>query len=143
MLHTLLITVWKWCYPIKIYTKTRITTLTFIKTSNKLRHCFVKLLEFLDAYIKVTLMAAGAKMKKRRTSTKLNDPNPVFNETFNFQLSEEERRQARFLISVQNVRYSAISTTLVYIRWKVKQIINFFQTSQCNDFDCFKKDVSL
>ena len=55
---------------------------------------------FLDAYVKVTLIQNGRRTKKKKTSTKKNQVNPVFNEAVSFDIASESLETTGILLTV-------------------------------------------
>ena len=55
-----------------------------------------------DPYVKVSLMCEGRRLKKRKTSTKRNTLNPVYNEAIVFDLPPENIDQISLLIAVMD-----------------------------------------
>ncbi|TRY55729.1 hypothetical protein DNTS_010296 [Danionella cerebrum] len=56
----------------------------------------------LDPYVKVSLMCDGRRLKKRKTSTKRNTLNPVYNEAIVFDVPPESIDQISLLIAVMD-----------------------------------------
>ena len=56
----------------------------------------------LDPYVKVSLMCEGRRLKKRKTSTKRNTLNPVYNEAIVFDVPPENIDQISLLIAVMD-----------------------------------------
>lgn len=65
-----------------------------------------------DPYVKVSLMCEGRRLKKRKTSTKRNTLNPVYNEAIVFDVPPENIDQISLLIAVMD-----------YDRWATTRII--------------------
>lgn len=57
---------------------------------------------FTDPYVKVSLMCEGRRLKKRKTSTKRNTLNPVYNEAIVFDVPPENIEQISLLIAVMD-----------------------------------------
>lgn len=57
---------------------------------------------FTDPYVKVSLMCEGRRLKKRKTSTKRNTLNPVYNEAIVFDVLPETIEQISLLIAVMD-----------------------------------------
>lgn len=57
---------------------------------------------FIDPYVKVSLMCEGRRLKKRKTSTKRNTLNPVYNEAIVFDVPPENIEQISLLIAVMD-----------------------------------------
>lgn len=57
---------------------------------------------FLDPYVKVSLMCEGRRLKKRKTSTKRNTLNPIYNEAIVFDVPPENIEQISLLIAVMD-----------------------------------------
>jgi len=57
---------------------------------------------FLDPYVKVSLMCEGRRLKKRKTSTKRNTLNPVYNEAIVFDVPPENIDQISLLVAVMD-----------------------------------------
>jgi len=57
---------------------------------------------FPDPYVKVSLMCDGRRLKKRKTSTKRNTLNPVYNEAIVFDVPPENIDQISLLIAVMD-----------------------------------------
>lgn len=57
---------------------------------------------FIDPYVKVSLMCDGRRLKKRKTSTKRNTLNPVYNEAIVFDVPPENIEQISLLIAVMD-----------------------------------------
>lgn len=57
---------------------------------------------FSDPYVKVSLMCDGRRLKKRKTSTKRNTLNPVYNEAIVFDVPPESIDQISLLIAVMD-----------------------------------------
>ncbi|XP_007885985.1 synaptotagmin-9b [Callorhinchus milii] len=55
-----------------------------------------------DPYVKVSLMCEGRRLKKRKTSTKRNTLNPVYNEAIVFDVPTENIDQVSLLIAVMD-----------------------------------------
>ncbi|XP_063052109.1 synaptotagmin-9b [Engraulis encrasicolus] len=55
-----------------------------------------------DPYVKVSLMCSGRRLKKRKTSTKRNTLNPVYNEAIVFDVPPENIDQISLLIAVMD-----------------------------------------
>uniref|UniRef100_A0A3B3VFB9 Synaptotagmin 9 n=1 Tax=Poecilia latipinna TaxID=48699 RepID=A0A3B3VFB9_9TELE len=55
-----------------------------------------------DPYVKVSLMCEGRRLKKRKTSTKRNTLNPVYNEAIVFDVIPENIEQISLLIAVMD-----------------------------------------
>lgn len=55
-----------------------------------------------DPYVKVSLMCEGRRLKKRKTSTKRNTLNPVYNEAIVFDVPPENIEQISLLIAVMD-----------------------------------------
>ncbi|XP_036616597.1 synaptotagmin-10 [Trichosurus vulpecula] len=55
-----------------------------------------------DPYVKVSLMCEGRRLKKRKTSTKKNTLNPVYNEAIIFDIPPENVDQVSLLIAVMD-----------------------------------------
>ncbi len=55
-----------------------------------------------DPYVKVSLMCDGRRLKKRKTSTKRNTLNPVYNEAIVFDVPPENIDQISLLIAVMD-----------------------------------------
>uniref|UniRef100_H3AWF7 Synaptotagmin 9 n=1 Tax=Latimeria chalumnae TaxID=7897 RepID=H3AWF7_LATCH len=55
-----------------------------------------------DPYVKVSLMCEGRRLKKRKTSTKRNTLNPVYNEAIVFDVPPENIDQVSLLIAVMD-----------------------------------------
>lgn len=53
-----------------------------------------------DPYIKVTLLAGGKKIKKRKTGVVRNNVNPVYNEALTFDLGKELLKAANIELTV-------------------------------------------
>lgn len=53
-----------------------------------------------DAYVKVTLIQNGRRTKKKKTSTKKNQVNPVFNEAVSFDIASESLETTGILLTV-------------------------------------------
>lgn len=64
-------------------------------------HHSVSLL-LIDPYVKVSLMCDGRRLKKRKTSTKRNTLNPVYNEAIVFDVPPENIEQISLLIAVMD-----------------------------------------
>ncbi|XP_053742221.1 synaptotagmin-9-like isoform X2 [Synchiropus splendidus] len=60
-----------------------------------------------DPYVKVSLMCEGRRLKKRKTSTKRNTLNPVYNEAVVFDVPPENIHQISLLIAVMDYDRSA------------------------------------
>lgn len=66
---------------------------------------------FLDPYVKVSLMCEGRRLKKRKTTTKKNTLNPVYNEAIIFDIPPENVDQVSLSIAVMDYdRYVYLST---------------------------------
>ncbi|KAI0230951.1 Synaptotagmin-7 [Lamellibrachia satsuma] len=57
---------------------------------------------YSDPYVKIWLMHDGKKTEKKKTATKERDLNPVFNESFVFNVPYERVRQTSLIISVMD-----------------------------------------
>lgn len=57
---------------------------------------------YSDPYVKIWLMHDGKKVEKKKTATKERDLNPVFNESFVFNVPYERVRQTSLIISVMD-----------------------------------------
>lgn len=57
---------------------------------------------FIDPYVKVSLMCEGRRLKKRKTSTKRNTLNPIYNEAIVFDVPPENIEQISLLIAVMD-----------------------------------------
>lgn len=55
-----------------------------------------------DPYVKVSLMCEGRRLKKRKTSTKRNTLNPVYNEAIVFDVPPENIDQINLSIAVMD-----------------------------------------
>lgn len=55
-----------------------------------------------DPYVKVSLMCEGRRLKKRKTSTKRNTLNPVYNEAIVFDVPPENIDQIHLSIAVMD-----------------------------------------
>lgn len=55
-----------------------------------------------DPYVKVSLMCDGRRLKKRKTSTKRNTLNPIYNEAIVFDVPPENIDQISLLIAVMD-----------------------------------------
>lgn len=55
-----------------------------------------------DPYVKVSLMCDGRRLKKRKTSTKRNTLNPVYNEAIVFDVPPENIDQIHLSIAVMD-----------------------------------------
>lgn len=55
---------------------------------------------FSDAYVKVTLIQNGRRTKKKKTSTKKNQVNPVYNEAVSFDIASESLETTGILLTV-------------------------------------------
>lgn len=63
-----------------------------------------------DPYVKVSLMCEGRRLKKRKTSTKRNTLNPVYNEAIVFDVPPENIDQINLSIAVMDYdRWDACS----------------------------------
>lgn len=72
-------------------------TVTIVKASS------LKPMDFTgksDPYVKVVLLVHGKKVRKKKTSVLFNTLNPVYNESLEFDLSNEEFENADFLFKV-------------------------------------------
>lgn len=56
----------------------------------------------VDPYVKVSLMCEGRRLKKRKTSTKRNTLNPVYNEAIVFDVPPENIDQINLSIAVMD-----------------------------------------
>lgn len=56
----------------------------------------------LDPYVKVSLMCEGRRLKKRKTTTKKNTLNPVYNEAIIFDIPPENVDQVSLSIAVMD-----------------------------------------
>lgn len=64
----------------------------------------------LDPYVKVSLMCDGRRLKKRKTTTKKNTLNPVYNEAIIFDIPPENVEQVSLSIAVMDYdRYVYLS----------------------------------
>lgn len=91
---------------------------------------------FVDPYVKVSLMCEGRRLKKRKTSTKRNTLNPVYNEAIVFDVPPENIEQISLLIAVMD--YDRLVFAKLYISHTVLfdlifysynfsfQFVNFF-----------------
>lgn len=71
-------------------------------------------LTFIDPYVKVSLMCDGRRLKKRKTSTKRNTLNPVYNEAIVFDVPPENIEQISLMIAVMD--YDRLGTiTIPYL----------------------------
>lgn len=59
-------------------------------------------LYLLDPYVKVSLMCEGRRLKKRKTTTKKNTLNPVYNEAIIFDIPPENMDQVSLSIAVMD-----------------------------------------
>ena len=59
-------------------------------------------LSLSDPYVKVSLMCSGRRLKKRKTSTKRNTLNPVYNEAIVFDVPPENIDQISLSIAVMD-----------------------------------------
>ncbi|XP_075253461.1 synaptotagmin 1-like isoform X2 [Convolutriloba macropyga] len=93
------------------YTKELLISLCFLPTSERITLTVIKARNLryeqsgmtpTNASVRVTYIANGKKQKRRRTSTKLDDEHPVFNESFHFSVAEHQMRSALFKITVEN-----------------------------------------
>ena len=65
----------------------------------------------LDPYVKVSLMCEGRRLKKKKTTTKKNTLNPVYNEAIIFDIPPENVDQVSLSIAVMDYdRYVYFST---------------------------------
>ncbi|NXU33838.1 SYT9 protein, partial [Drymodes brunneopygia] len=74
-------------------------TLTVIKCQN------LKAMDITgasDPYVKVSLMCEGRRLKKRKTTTKKNTLNPVYNEAIIFDIPPENMDQVSLSIAVMD-----------------------------------------
>jgi len=55
-----------------------------------------------DPYVKVSLMCEGRRLKKRKTTTKKNTLNPVYNEAIIFDIPPENVDQVSLSIAVMD-----------------------------------------
>lgn len=69
----------------------------------------------LDPYVKVSLMCDGRRLKKRKTSTKRNTLNPVYNEAIVFDVPPENIDQISLLIAVMDYDRSVNHLHIVYL----------------------------
>uniref|UniRef100_A0AAR2K187 C2 domain-containing protein n=1 Tax=Pygocentrus nattereri TaxID=42514 RepID=A0AAR2K187_PYGNA len=69
-----------------------------------------------DPYVKVSLMCDGRRLKKRKTSTKRNTLNPVYNEAIVFDVPPENIDQISLLIAVMDYDRGAVRKTLVEVK---------------------------
>lgn len=72
----------------------------FIKKQQK--KTSVVLMIHTDPYVKVSLMCEGRRLKKRKTSTKRNTLNPVYNEAIVFDVPPENIDQINLSIAVMD-----------------------------------------
>jgi synaptotagmin-1 len=82
---------------------TKQTNKQIIHKTNK--QILIKLLYFTkytDPYVKVSLLQAGKRLKKKKTSTKKGELNPVFNEAISFDLSSELLDNVDLLVLVMH-----------------------------------------
>lgn len=56
----------------------------------------------IDPYVKVSLMCEGRRLKKRKTTTKKNTLNPVYNEAIIFDIPPENVDQVSLCIAVMD-----------------------------------------
>lgn len=67
-----------------------------------------------DPYVKVSLMCEGRRLKKRKTSTKRNTLNPVYNEAIVFDVPPENIDQINLSIAVMDYdRWDACSCQIL------------------------------
>lgn len=65
----------------------------------------------IDPYVKVSLMCEGRRLKKRKTTTKRNTLNPVYNEAIIFDIPPENVDQVSLSIAVMDYdRYGPIQS---------------------------------
>lgn len=57
---------------------------------------------YSDPYVKVSLMCEGRRLKKRKTTTKKNTLNPVYNEAIIFDIPPENVDQVSLSIAVMD-----------------------------------------
>lgn len=77
-----------------------------------------------DPYVKVSLMCEGRRLKKRKTSTKRNTLNPVYNEAIVFDVPPENIEQISLLIAVMDYDRSVAPSK--GFRPSMNSILNIF-----------------
>ncbi|XP_019481210.1 PREDICTED: synaptotagmin-10 [Hipposideros armiger] len=65
-------------------------------------HCATTAPYYTDPYVKVSLMCEGRRLKKRKTTTKKNTLNPVYNEAIIFDIPPENVEQVSLSIAVMD-----------------------------------------
>lgn len=78
------------CSIIKVF---RVSDLKFLKSHSLLS---------TDPYVKVSLICDGRRLKKRKTTTKKNTLNPVYNEAIIFDIPPENVEQVSLSITVMD-----------------------------------------
>lgn len=93
----------------------------------------------LDPYVKVSLMCEGRRLKKRKTTTKKNTLNPVYNEAIIFDIPPENVEQVSLSIAVMDYdRYVYLCTHW----WTV--MFSYMQTIfHCSGFNVHWKRKTL
>lgn len=64
--------------------------------------CTQLIICYSDPYVKVSLMCEGRRLKKRKTTTKKNTLNPVYNEAIIFDIPPENVDQVSLSIAVMD-----------------------------------------
>lgn len=92
---------------------------------------------FIDPYVKVSLMCEGRRLKKRKTSTKRNTLNPVYNEAIVFDVPPENIEQISLLIAVMDYDRLVVLAKLEVIY----NIFNIFCMSHFNLLNDIKIEI--
>ena len=68
---------------------------------------------FLDPFVKVVLLFDGRKVKKKKTSTRKQEVNPVYNELMIFDVPPDLLHRVLFVISVADARRDSTRSDLI------------------------------
>ncbi|EGV98406.1 Synaptotagmin-9 [Cricetulus griseus] len=76
-----------------------------------------------DPYVKVSLMCEGRRLKKRKTTTKKNTLNPVYNEAIIFDIPPENVDQVSLCIAVMDYDRDAFRDLPIYASRKKDSVL--------------------
>lgn len=82
----------------RVKSSIRADTLSVVILSNVLNLCFFH----ADPYVKVYLLMAGKRVKKKKTTVRKGTLNPVFNEAVSFDISVDAMNSVDLLLSVMH-----------------------------------------
>ena len=66
-----------------------------------------------DPYVKVCLIYAGRKIKKKKTSVKRHEKNPVYNESMIFDVPGNYLHKIGFLVTVEHMNFETEECTVL------------------------------